>query len=46
MHAAKAPTPGTISAEASLQVFASRVTTTFADATSNARCADRKFPEP
>ena len=46
MHAANAPTPGTIKAEACAQTFASRVTTTFGEATSNARCADRKFPEP
>ena len=46
MHAANAPTPGTTSAVASMQVFASRVTTTFFAASSKARCAERKLPEP
>ena len=46
MHAANAPTPGTTNAVASLQVLASLVTTTFSAASSNARCAERKLPEP
>ena len=46
MQAANAPTPGITSADASRQTLRSFVTTTFFAAISNARCADRKLPEP
>jgi hypothetical protein len=46
MHAAKAPTPGTTNPSAFSAASASAVTVTSAPARLNARCADRKFPDP
>ena len=46
MHAENAPTPGTTRPSALSAVSKSAVISTGTPVFSNARCADRKFPEP